>query len=347
VDPGCARAAPALPYRRWCLCRRLRRTSCGRGRRGGASSSAPRSRRRPRPRLTTRWPPRPAGRPHAGWQVSVHVPVWRRCPCCLARARPGGAVARRRSRLGLARMSGYGQDAPKRRPRCRPIRRRATPPRTRRRLGSGLLGRGLHGFAGGSKASLKTRRRQCVTCRRPRPRRTSPGRASAWRVPCPFRALAPVRALAPERVSHSWAHAPAVPPVRARGRGSLVHPTGRSAVGRSGGVRSQPAPLAARPRSLDPSCYSLRSERGGDPDPGTTATSTRSCVMDVPSPTQRQPPCAGLKTCSYNRSFLSGGRAACLAILSGIACGVARHLNSFFPHLGRRGSAAGPVGARL
>jgi hypothetical protein len=64
-------------------------------------------------------------------------------------------------------------------------------------------------------------------------------------------------------------------------------------------------------------------------------------VMNVPSPTQRLPSRAGLKTCSYNRSFLSGAAPPCLAILFGIARGVARHLNSLLPP-----SRAARVGCR-
>jgi hypothetical protein len=63
--------------------------------------------------------------------------------------------------------------------------------------------------------------------------------------------------------------------------------------------------------------------------------------MNVPSPTQRLPSRAGLKTCSYNRSFLSGAAPPCLAILFGIARGVARHLNSHLPP-----SRAARVGCR-
>ena len=266
VGLGCARAAPALPC--LYLCRCLRRTSYGRGRRAGASSSATQSRRRPRPRLTMRRPPRPAGRPHADWQVSACVPAWPRSPGCPSRARPGGAVAPHRSHPGLARRNGYGQDAPKHRPQRRPIRRRTNPPRTPL-LGRDLPGRDLPGFAGGSTVSPRTRRRPRVTCRR-WPRRTSPGPASAWRVPGPFRVLSllrvlsPVLALSHERASHSSARAPAAPQVRARGRGSLVHPTGRSAVGRSGGARSQPAPVAARLRSLDPSVTPFARSEGAN-----------------------------------------------------------------------------------
>jgi hypothetical protein len=164
-------------------------------------------------------------------------------------------------------MSGYGPDAPKCRPRCRPIRRQTNPPRTRRRLrlrlGLGLHGRDLLGSAGGSRASPKTLRRPPVAWAHPCPRRTSPGPApSGWRALFLFPALSLVLALSPERACYSSAPALPVPPGRARGRGLPVRPTGRSAVGRSGGARSQPAPLAARPRSLDPSLLPSLGARG-------------------------------------------------------------------------------------
>ena len=44
---------------------------------------------------------------------------------------------------------------------------------------------------------------------------------------------------------------------------------------------------------------------------------------------------------------LSGGRAALPGVLPEAAGGVARHLTRFFPHHGRRESAAGPDEARL
>jgi hypothetical protein len=259
VGPGRARAAPALPYR----CRRLRRTSCGRGRRGGGASWVNRSRRRPRP--TVRRPPRPAGHLHAGWQVSALAPGWPRCPCSLSTVPLGDAAARCPTRLGLARMTGFGPDAPRRRPRCRSIRRRWNPSRTRRRLDRDLHGRDLPGSAGGSTVSPRTRRRPPATCRRPRHRRPSRGPASSaspFQALAPFQVLAPFQAPSPELARYSWARAPAAPQARARGRGWPVRRTGRSAVGRSGGARSQPAPVAARPRSLDPSLLPSLGARG-------------------------------------------------------------------------------------
>jgi hypothetical protein len=208
-DPGHARPAPALP------CRPLRRTSFGRGRRGGGASSF---RCLPRPRGLPRRRHRPAERPRAGWRESARVPVSTRCPCCPARVRPGVAAVRRRSRRVLPRMSRNGPGARTRRPRCRPIQPRTDPPRLRR-LGRGLHGRGLHDFAGGSTASPRTRHHPSLTGRRPY-RLTSPRPAPSDRPALSlYRAFAPFRALSPGRVSHSWAHAPAVPPVSARGRG--------------------------------------------------------------------------------------------------------------------------------
>ena len=256
VGPGYVRPAPELP----CRCPCSRRTSCGHARRGGASSSVSPSRCRPRP--TTRRPPRPVGSPHAGSRVSARVPVWPRCPCCPARVLLGGAAVPCRSRPGPARMSGCEPGARTCRPRCRAIRRRTNPPLTRCRLDLGLHGLGLPGSAGGL-SDPRTHRRPPATCRRSYPRRPSPEPApSAWPVPCPSLALSLFRAPFPERGSHSSARAPAAPPVRALGRGSLVRPTGRSAVGRSGGARSQPAPVAARPRSLDPSLLPSLGARG-------------------------------------------------------------------------------------
>jgi hypothetical protein len=191
VGPGCARAAPALP----CWFRLLRRTSCGRDRRGGASSSVHPSRRRPRP--TTRRPPRPAGRPHAGWRVSAPVPGWPRCLCSLSTVPPDDAAARRPSRPGLARMTGYGQGAP--RCRCRSNRRRMNPSRTRCRLDRGLRGRDLPGSAGGSTVSPRTRRRSRLR----RPALGSASSASPFRALAPFQELAPSRAPSPERARYS------------------------------------------------------------------------------------------------------------------------------------------------
>ena len=202
-DPGHARPVPALP------CRRFRRTSCGRGRRGFGASSfrCPPLRRAPPRRL-----PRPAARPHAGLRVSARVPASMRCPCCPASVRPGVVAVRRRSRRVPARMSRNGPGARTRRPRCRPIHPRTNLPRLRR-LGHGLHGHGLHDSAGGSTASPRTRRRPPVTGRRPCRLASSKPAPSGWRVPCSFRALSP------ERGSHSWAHAPAAPPVSVRVRG--------------------------------------------------------------------------------------------------------------------------------
>jgi hypothetical protein len=243
-DPGQARPAPALP------CRRLHRTSCGRGRRGFGASSF---RCRPRPRAPPGRLPRPAERPRAGWRVSARVPVSMRCPYCPASVRPGVVAVRRRSLRVPARRSRNGAGARMRRPRCRPIHRRTT---RLRRLGRGLHGHGLHDSAGGSTASPRTHRRPTVTGHRPC-RLASPRPApSDWRVPCPFRALSP------ERGSHSWAHAPAAPPVAVLVRGWPAHPRGRSAVGRSGGGRSQPAPVEAWLRSLDPSLLPSLGARG-------------------------------------------------------------------------------------
>jgi hypothetical protein len=206
-DPGHARPAPAL------RCRRLRRTSCGRGPRGfGASSfQCP-----PHPRAPPRRRPRPAARPRAGWRVSARVPVSMRFPCCPARVRPGVVAVRRRSLRVPARMSRNGPGARMRRPRCRPIHRRTN---RLRRLGRGLHGHGLHDSVGGSTASPRTRPRPPVTGRRSCRLASSRPAPSDWQVPCPFRALSPFRAFSPERGSHSWAHAPAAPPVSVRGRG--------------------------------------------------------------------------------------------------------------------------------
>ncbi len=91
-----------------------------------------------------------------------------------------------------------------------------------------------------------------------RPRRSR--RLRTARVPCPFRRS--LVSATSRTVSHSWAHAPAAPPVPARVRGWPAHPRGRSAVGRSGGGRSQPAPVAAWLRSLDPSLLPSLGARG-------------------------------------------------------------------------------------
>jgi hypothetical protein len=226
--PGSALSARALP------CRCLRRTSCGRGLRGGVSSSETRCRWRPHLPLRRL---RRAGRPRAGSRVSGRVPGSRRCLCCPSRVHLGGAVARRRSS-------------------CRSIRRwTRSPSPTRRPDDLYLPGRGLHGFAGGSTAIPTSRRRPPATPVRPRPRLASRGPApSASRVLVPFRVPFLFRVPSPEpdpcwRARRGSAHA--APPVRARGHGWLVHPRGRSVAGRSGGARSQPAP-SARLRSLDP-----------------------------------------------------------------------------------------------
>jgi hypothetical protein len=260
--PGCARVVRALP------CRRSRRTSCGRGRRGGVSSSAPRSRRRPRPpaRPPTRRPLRPAGRPHADVRASARVPRWRRCLCCPSPVHLGGAAAPGPSRPVPARMSGYGPAAPRRRASCRSIRRwTRSPSRSRCLHGLCLHGLCLHGFAGGSTTSPRAPRRPPVARLRPCPRPASLGPApSASRVPFPFRAPAPFQVPAPEPDPCSRAprgSAPAAPPVHARGHGWLVRPRGRSVAGRSGAARSQPAP-SARPRSLDPSLLPSLGARG-------------------------------------------------------------------------------------
>ncbi len=316
MGPGCARAAPALPC--WCWCRRLRRTSCGRGRRGGASSSVKRPRRRPRP--TTRRPPRPAGRPHAGWQVSAHVPWRPRCPGFLSTVLPGDAAARRPSRPGLARMSEHEPDPPRRR--CRSIRQRMNPSRTRRHLDRGLRGRDLLGSAGGSSVSPRTRRRPPAICRQSRLRRPAPEPASS--------------------ASPSPARAPLAPPVRARGRGWPVRRTGRSAVGRSGGARSWPAPVAARPRSLDPSLLPSLGARGrsgsGDNGCGHAVLRDGCSVAHATTSAARraedllvQPfvPVRGPRRLAWRSSL--GSPAASRATST-----------RFFPHLGRRVSAAGP-----
>ena len=147
-------------------------------------------------------------------------------------------------------------------------RRRPTRPsrrtnRTRiRHLGHGLLGHGRRGCVCASTLSPWTRRPRRTASAvptGPRPRRpwAVPGRrpsaawASAPSVPCLLLALSPGRGSCSSAPAPPGS-APAAPPVRARGRASPVRPTGRSAVGRSGGGRSLPAPVAQRLRSLDP-----------------------------------------------------------------------------------------------
>ena len=66
--------------------------------------------------------------------------------------------------------------------------------------------------------------------------------------------------------------------------------------------------LARRRLGLSIHGYSLRSERGGGPDPARTAVDARSFAMNVPSPAQRRSPRAGLMTCSYNCRSCPGPR---------------------------------------
>jgi hypothetical protein len=66
-------------------------------------------------------------------------------------------------------------------------------------------------------------------------------------------------------------------------------------------------PLSRRGFGLSIHDHSLRSERGGDPDPARLAAEG-SFAINVPSPAQRRSPRAGLKTCSYNRWSCPGPR---------------------------------------
>ena len=130
-----------------------------------------------------------------------------------------------------------------------------------------------------------------------------------------------------------------------RGFGSrLLRGVGRPLEDRGEAVRS--LRLSRHGFGLSIHRYSLRSERGGDPDPALWAAEG-SWAMDVPSPTLRRSPRAGLKTCSYNRWSRPGAAPPCLASFLRPPAASRATSTRFFPHHGRRESAAGPDEARL
>ena len=306
-------------------------TSCGRGRPGGLAASTFRSRRRPRPRTRPATRRLPAGRRRADWRGSAKALGWRRCGC-LSHVRPGGGAARRRARPVLCPwLSGFvglggaaagplgGVDGRLGRPAGRTGPGSAT-------LGHGLLGHGRRGCVCGSTPSPWTRRSSVrLRCSDRSSAPSSLGRTGAsafcrvgvrcssvrrcllfWRS-LPDRSPVPAAPAPP-------GSAPAAPPVRARGRGSPVHPTGRSAVGRSGGGRSLPAPVAQRLRSLDPSLLPSLGARGR------SGSSTVGCggavLRDGCSVAHAAAPAAcGAEDLLVQPFVPVRGRAACLAIL--------------------------------
>ena len=310
-----ASAARASPYRR------IRRTSCGRDLLDDLASSTSRCRSRPR---RTPLPP-PAGRRRADRRRSARARGQRRRSGCLGHVRPVGAAALRRAHPPCpVRMHARVRCARGRPP--RPHRRIPTNPIRSRRLGRGLLGRVRRGCACGPTTNRWTRRRRpallvvgvvgSVVARSIRPGGPAPRRP----VPLPLWGAIPLRPALP-----LWRALPDAVPALGRllfrdPLSRLRTPVFRRAlrgagrrltrgVGRSLEDRGKPVSRRRLRRSglgLSIHRYSLRSERGGDPDPARSAAGARSCAMNVPSPVQRHPPPAGLKTCSYNRSFPSG-----------------------------------------
>ncbi len=239
-----APAAPASP------CRRYRRTSCGRDRHDDLASSRSRCRSRHRR-------PHRAGRRRADRRRSARAPLGRRCSGSLCHVLLGGAAARRRARPLCPVRTNVREWFVRGRPpgttRCR------TNPIRSRHLGRGLLGRARHDCVCGTSTSPWARRHPLSRFRRIGRRRcrrsADPAPWACASAPCPFRVLSPFAAA-------SQVAAPSQVPARALGRALPVHPRGRSAVGRSGGVRSLPAPAAQRPRSLDPSLLPSLGARG-------------------------------------------------------------------------------------
>ncbi len=350
-----ASAARASPYRR------IRRTSCGRDLLDDLASSTSRCRSRPR---RTPLPP-PAGRRRADRRRSARALGQRRRSGCLGHVRPVGAAALRRAHPPCpVRMHARGRCARGRPP--RPHRRIPTNPIRSRLLGRGLLGRDRRGCACGPTTNRWTRRRRpapCRRCRRLCRRSVDPARWACASAPRPspfvgrdpFAARAPFVACAPGRRPCSWA--PALPgsalsaphsglPARAPGRGSPAHPRGRSVVGRSGEARFPPAPAAPRPRSLDPSLLPSLGARGR------SGSSTVGCGCAVLRDERSVTRAAASAACRAEDLLVQPfvpvrGRAACLANLLGPPAASRATSTRFFPHLGRRGSAAGPGGARL
>ena len=254
---------------------------------------------------------------------------------------PGGAAARRRpvssGRTTLRSRSGGV------RPRSRPV---AVPVRSRH-LGRGLLGRGRLGCAGARPAGRRTRRLRAGPSSSvfAGPAVAVAGAFSGSTAACP----APRACLgALSRVASSAACAASLgSPVRARGAGRRF----ARRVGRPLEDRGEAVPCRrlwrGAPRSLDPSLLPSLGARGR------SGYSTAGCGCAVFRDERSVTRAAASAACRAEDLLVQPfvpvrGRAACLAILRLGPPAASRATSTrFFPHLGRRGSAAGPGGARL